>query len=75
MPKLPQISAKEIIKVLHKLNFKLKSQRGSHIKFIREYEYGKETIIIPNHKVLRPGTLHSILKQLNLDVNKFQKLL
>lgn len=61
MTKLPQISADELIKILHKVGFNIISQRGSHIK-LRKLKPIRKTIIIPNHKVIRPGTLNNILK-------------
>ena len=61
MNKLPQISAKELIKALRKVGFVVVSQRGSHIK-LRKLHPIRKTIIIPNHKIIRPGTLNNILK-------------
>ena len=74
MGKLPQVSGKDIGRVLVRLHFELKSQRGSHMKFVREHKYGREVVIVPNHKTLRTGTLHDILKQLNLNAEKLKKL-
>ncbi len=74
MSELPQISGKEMGRVLVHFGFSLHSQRGSHIKYVRGGD-GKETIIVPNHKVLRKGTLHSILKQLNITVKELKKLM
>ena len=64
--KLPQISGKNMGRLLVRLGFYLKSQKGSHMKFVREYETGKEIIIVPNHKILRKGTLNSIFKKVDL---------
>ena len=62
-------------RILNRLGFQLRDQRGSHMKFIRRLGGGKEVIIMPNHKILRKGTLHDILKQLNLNIEEFRKLL
>jgi len=75
MPKLPQISGKEISRILIRLGFRLKSRKGSHLKFARNTSYGEEIIVVPNHKIIRKGTLHSILKHLNLDIHKIKELL
>lgn len=75
MPKLPQISGKEMSRVLVKLGFKLKSRKGSHLKFARDASYGEEIIVVPNHKIIRKGTLHGILKHLNLDAHRIKELL
>ena len=75
MPKLPILSAKELIKILTKLNFEIYSQRGSHIKLIKKSIYGKEIVIIPNHKAIRKGTLKNILNKINLSLEQLLKLL
>lgn len=36
------------------------------MKFVRERDTGREIIIVPNHKVLRKGTLNDILKKVDL---------
>jgi len=43
---LPQISAKELIKILKKINFKIIRQKGSHI-FLKHQD--GRTTIIPDH--------------------------
>ncbi len=53
MPKLPLVSAKELAKVLEKLNFKLIRQEGSHMFF--RHEDGRTTVI-PNHPGEEIGT-------------------
>ncbi len=76
MPKLPQVSGKETIKALQKVGFQLVSQEGSHIKLARVLPTGKQTVIVPAHKVLKKGTLRSgILRPINLSIEDFLKLL
>lgn len=75
MVRLPQISGKELGRALTRLGFQFKSQKGSHIKFVRLHGGVKEVMVIPNHKVIRKGTLRGILKQLNLNIEKLEKLL
>lgn len=77
MPKLPVVSGKETIKALSKIGFVVSKQEGSHVKMTRQTELGgKQTIIIPNYKILKRGTLASgILKAINLPKEEFIKLL
>jgi predicted RNA binding protein YcfA (HicA-like mRNA interferase family) len=59
--KVPLLSAKEIAKILGKLGFVFKRQKGSHMFF--EHPDGKTTVV-PNHpgeKVDR-GLLNKIIK-------------
>ncbi len=74
MSKLPQISAKELIKVLVKRGFIVISQRGSHIK-LRKLKPIKKTVIVPNHKIIRPGTLNNILKFAEINKEELKRLL
>ncbi len=76
MPKIPQVSGKETIKALKKIGFVVVSQSGSHIKLRRMLENRSTTLIIPNHKQLKKGTLkQGILQAIPLTVEEFQKLL
>lgn len=75
MPKLPQISANQLIKALHKIGFRIVSQKGSHIKLQRKVDKRTQTIIVPNHKSIRKGTLkNGILNQIPLTIEEFLKL-
>ena len=67
MSGLPVISAGECIAALEKAGFTLSSQKGSHIKMRR----GGTTVIVPNHKTLKPGTLRTIIRQAGLTIDKF----
>jgi len=74
--KLPTVSGKEAVKALQKDGFFFVSQKGSHIK-IRKLHHptGQTTIIIPDHKELRKGTLARILKEANIKPAKLRRLL
>jgi len=62
MSKLPLLTAKELIKILIKLGFKLKRQKGSH-KFF-QHKDGRTTVI-PDHgtEQIDRGLLNKIIKQ------------
>jgi len=74
LTKLPQISGKKLIKILQKVGFIVVTQKGSHIK-LRKLKPTRKTIIIPNHKIIRPGTLRNILKIAEIDKKEFKELL
>ena len=73
MSKLPLLTATEIMKILKKLGFEFKRQRGSHMFF--EHSDGRTTVI-PNHpgeKVDR-GLLNKIVKHdLQMNREEFMK--
>jgi predicted RNA binding protein YcfA (HicA-like mRNA interferase family) len=60
--KLPQISGLELIKKLKKFGFVITRQRGSHIRLEKNTPVETIKLTIPNHKNLKKGTLHNILK-------------
>lgn len=71
MPKLKNISSNKVLKVAYKLGFILKRQSGSHIILRKE----DKILVIPNHKILKIGTIKQILKILNLTEKEFFELL
>ncbi|WP_324282153.1 type II toxin-antitoxin system HicA family toxin [Cyanobacterium aponinum UTEX 3222] len=73
MSKLPQISGKECVKILGKAGFYVKRQKGSHIILCRDEPFAE--VVVPNHKNLDKGTLRAIIRQVELDVDEFIKLL
>ena len=68
----PRISGAQMQRTLEKIGFKKASQKGSHVKM--KHSDGR-TAIIPMHKELATGTLHSILRQARLTVKQLIKLL
>ena len=73
-PRLPRVSAIEIIKVLEKIGFNLARQSGSHK--IYKNEAGKR-VTVPYHgtEILKPKTLKSILHDAGLTVAELIDLL
>ncbi|MCL2088531.1 MAG: type II toxin-antitoxin system HicA family toxin [Oscillospiraceae bacterium] len=70
--KYPVLKPQEIIKSLASFGFVYKSQKGSHVKYIKT-EKGKPTksVIIPMHNEVAKGTLKSILEQAGLTLDEF----
>ena len=69
MPKLPKVSARETIKALEHLGFKVYRQTGSHIHLWNEDR--NLVVTVPNHPELAKGTLISIMKQARLERAEF----
>jgi predicted RNA binding protein YcfA (HicA-like mRNA interferase family) len=65
--KYPILPPSKIISVLSNYGFKEKSQKGSHVKFVK----GARTVIIPMHKEIARGTLRSILMQAGISIDEF----
>ncbi len=61
------MNSKEVIKILKKNGFELKSQNGSHKKFVN----GNRTAIVADHgkDEIPPGTLKNIERQSGIKFN------
>ena len=70
--KYPILTPREIIRKLEDFGFIYKSQKGSHIKYVKEGNPTK-IVIIPNHDTVARGTLRSILEQANIGIEDFRK--
>ena len=66
-------SGREIVKALHRIGFVVDHQRGSHI-FLHNLEKNI-SIVVPNHKEIKKGTLNSILKKANINIRYLEELL
>ena len=72
--KLPRVKASKLIKVLEKLGFNLTRQSGSH-KIYKNGEGVRVTVPYHSGKILHPKLLKSILRDIELSVDEFKKLL
>ena len=72
--KLPVLSGRDVIKILKKIGFEEKRQKGSHIILAKESEQGKRAVVVPNHKEIDKGTLLEIIRQAGLTREEFLKL-
>ncbi len=66
-------SGKDIVKALRRIGYVVDHQRGSHI-FLHNLEKNI-SVIIPNHKELKKGTLHGILKTASLTIDDIKNLI
>lgn len=63
MPKLRRLSGDEVVNIFCGLGFQVASQRGSHIKLVRESPSGRQVLTVPAHRELDTGTLRAIIRQ------------
>jgi len=71
VPELPIISGQKVIKTLVKAGFVVVRQKGSHVFLQCE----SDTVTVPLHNPVKKGTLKSILKQANISLDDFLKVL
>ncbi len=75
MAKLPALSGSDLVRVLERSGFQMLRQHGSHMVLQKRTAERTVTTVVPNHKELARGTLHTILKKVNLTPEELTKLL
>jgi predicted RNA binding protein YcfA (HicA-like mRNA interferase family) len=73
-PRLPRVTAAQVIRVLEKLGFGLVRQSGSH-KIYKNAIGKRATVPFHAGKILHPKVLKSILTDAGLTVEEFARLL
>ena len=68
------MSGLECIKALEKVGYMVVRQKGSHVR-LKDKNGQRLPVTVPDHKELRPGLLKKILKDADLAVEEFNKLL
>ena len=72
---LPKVLPYEDVKhKLEKAGYSEHTQKGSHVKFIKQTSEGTRTVIVPKHKEISIGTLKSILRQAGINEEEFERL-
>ena len=66
MPKLPQASGNDIVRLLQSLGYEMVRQRGSHMRLRKTTALGEHAITVPAHKVVAKGTLSDIISRVSL---------
>ena len=74
-PRLPAVTADQVVRVARLMGFRLHRERGSHAVYYREND-GKR-LVIPMHvgKIIKPKTLQGMLNDIGLSVDEFRNLL
>jgi len=72
--KLPRITAREVIRVLERIGFRLVRQSGSH-KIYKNEKGVRITVPYHSGKILHPKLLKSILRDADLSVEEFKRIL
>ncbi len=75
MPKLPVVSAREVIAALRRAGFEVDRQEGSHVVMV--HEGSGRVAVVPMHggRDVPAGTLRKILRQAGLSAAEFVELL
>jgi predicted RNA binding protein YcfA (HicA-like mRNA interferase family) len=72
MSKLPLVSGRDTIKALTRTGYYVRDQKGSHVHLRHP---SKPPLTVPNHDIIKKGTLNAILKAANITIDEFRELL
>jgi predicted RNA binding protein YcfA (HicA-like mRNA interferase family) len=67
-------SSREIKRRLEAAGFVETSQKGSHVKFVRQAGGVVDTAIVPKKPEIPVGTMRSILSQAHINPNDWERL-
>ena len=66
--KIPRdVNGTEAVRALKRMGFEFQRQTGSHVILRR----GPRTVVVPQHKPIKPGTLKGLIEQAGLTVEEF----
>ena len=72
--RLPRVTARQVIGVLEKIDFRWARQKGSHAIY-KNAEGKRATVPVHSGKTLHPRVLQNILRDAGLNVDEFVALL
>ncbi len=72
MPKLPAVSGDQAVRVFQQLGYQCIRQRGSHIRL---HHPARKPLTIPRHRELGRGLLRKLLRDANINLEEFIRLL
>jgi predicted RNA binding protein YcfA (HicA-like mRNA interferase family) len=69
MPALPKLSGRAVVRAFKRDGWNVARQRGSHIVLVKDGSWA--TLSVPDHRVVAPGTLRSLIRAAGLTVEAF----
>jgi predicted RNA binding protein YcfA (HicA-like mRNA interferase family) len=74
MPRLPRLRGREVIASLRRAGFTVARIRGSH--HFMQHTDGRRTVVpVHSGEVIGPGLLNKILKDIEMEIEEFEKWL
>jgi predicted RNA binding protein YcfA (HicA-like mRNA interferase family) len=74
-PKLPAVSGQQAVRVFRRLGYEVVRQRGSHLRLRHLHDPARLPLTIPDHRVLKLGLLRRLIRDAQIDVDEFIRLL
>lgn len=73
--KLPRVDCQDLIRALKRAGFAEERQRGSHLHLRRASDNKRVTVPVHKGRIVPLGTLRAILRDADIRVDEFRKLL
>lgn len=73
--RLPPLSSREVLAALEKLGYVPVRQRGSHIRMRHLSDPARKPVTVLAQQEIKPDLVRKIIKDANLTVEEFMKLL
>jgi len=74
MPKLPRVTAREVVGALQRAGFEERRSTGGHL-ILRHTETGRIAVVPSHPGDLKAGTVHGILRQAGISAEEFRQYL
>ena len=75
MPKIPSLTARQIIRALHRAGFIEDRQKGGHLVMLNVSTKTRTIIPIHSGKTIKKSLVHAIMNDAKLTTEKFLELL
>jgi predicted RNA binding protein YcfA (HicA-like mRNA interferase family) len=72
VPRLPRISGREALRAFERDGWVHRRTSGDHMQLTKP---GFRTLVVPDHRELRVGTLRGLIRSAGLSVDRFVALL
>jgi len=74
MSRLPRLTGKQVIRAIQRAGFRVIRSKGSHT-FLR-HDDGRTTVVpVHSGEIIGPGLLRTILREVEISIEDFEKLL
>ncbi len=74
-PALPVVSGKDVIRALERAGYVVVRQKGSHVRLLDDKNPEHKPVTVPLHKEIDKGLLRAIIRDADMTVEGFTKLL
>ncbi len=75
MPRLPSLTARQVVRALKRAGFVEDRQRGSHLLLIQPKTNSRTVVPVHRGKTIKGALLRAILREADLSAEEFLRLL